>query len=199
VPSRYLRGAPSLSTGQTLPEAARVPSCALRRAGIIARLGPAAQPLGRSPRQNATRSGRRVFLWKAIAAHCHPRWGCTLRGPNSSTQGTEGPRVDTQGCTSGSAAHAKPEHAGGQGRPWKPTVQHTAPTPWTLSAICPWPPQHADPRRDKVTHGETKKNVPYSREFAAIGPFSQGVAGGGFEPPKAKPAVLQTSCPDSTI
>ena len=49
----------------------------------------------------------------------------------------------------------------------------------------PWAPQHSGLQRDKVTHGGTKNNGPPSREFPASGPFSQVVAGGGFEPPKA--------------
>ena len=38
-----------------------------------------------------------------------------------------------------------------------------------------------------------RRNGPHSRKSAASGPFPQVVAGGGFEPPKAKPTVLQTS------
>ena len=66
--------------------------------------------------------------------------------------------------------------------PWKPTVQHTAPTGPTWSAICPWTPQHAGLQRYTVTHGGTTQNGPPSRDFPASGPFPQVVAGDGFEP-----------------
>ena len=38
-----------------------------------------------------------------------------------------------------------------------------------------------------------RQNGPHSRIDAASGPFALVVAGGGFEPPKAKPTVLQTA------
>ena len=91
-------------------------------------------------------------------------------------------------CRLDSATHVKAERAPAapvRGRPWKLTVHRTAPPSRTLSAICPWTPQHGDPQRYKVTHSGTKQNGPHSRESAANGPFSQVVAGGGFEPPKA--------------
>jgi hypothetical protein len=59
---------------------------------------------------------------------------------------------------------------------------HTAPWPRFPSAICPWTPQHADPQRYKVTHAGTQKNGPPCRIHAASRPFSQVVAGVGFEP-----------------
>ncbi len=73
----------------------------------------------------------------------------------------------------------------------KSTVTPTVLTARTPSAICPWTPQHRGLNRPKVTHHGTEKNGSRSRQFAASGPFSQGVAGGGFEPPRAKPTVLQ--------
>jgi hypothetical protein len=63
----------------------------------------------------------------------------------------------------------------------KPTVTPTtrrAPTP---SAIRPWTPRHGGPQRYKVTHDGTQQNGPPAREFAAEGPFTQVVAGNGFE------------------
>ena len=70
---------------------------------------------------------------------------------------------------------------------------HTAAWPLSPSAICPWMPQHSGLRRYEMTHSGTKQNGTHSRESAASGPLSQVVAGGGFEPPKAKPTVLQTA------
>jgi len=46
----------------------------------------------------------------------------------------------------------------------------------------PWIPQYDGLQRYKVTHAGTEKNGPLGREFAAGGPFSQDVAGVGFEP-----------------
>ena len=80
-----------------------------------------------------------------------------------------------------------------RGRPWKADGYTDRPMARTPSAIRPWMPQHGGLQRPKVTHGGTEKNGPHSRISAASGPFSQVVAGGGFEPPKAKPTVLQTS------
>jgi hypothetical protein len=64
----------------------------------------------------------------------------------------------------------------------KPTVTLTALAARTPSAICPWTPQHSALQRYKVTHGGQRRNGPHSREFPASGPFSQVVAGVGFEP-----------------
>ena len=105
------------------------------------------------------------------------------------------------GCTLDSAAHVKPEHATGAARPW-PSVESRRCTPTVLAAgrrplICPWTPRHRDLQRYKVTHDGTEKKRPASREFAASGPFSQVVAGVGFEPTSAEPTVLQyaPACP----
>ena len=64
----------------------------------------------------------------------------------------------------------------------KPTVHTDRPGGRSPSAICPWTPRHSGPQRYKVTHDGTEKNGPLVREFAASGPFSQVVAGVGFEP-----------------
>jgi hypothetical protein len=64
----------------------------------------------------------------------------------------------------------------------KPRVSPTVLASRIPSAICPWTPRHSAPQRYKVTHHGTQKNGPHSREFAASGPFSQAVAGVGFEP-----------------
>ena len=49
------------------------------------RLGPAAEPLGRSPHQTARRSGRRVLAWKATARGPLPR-NTSLRAEGGSTR-----------------------------------------------------------------------------------------------------------------
>jgi hypothetical protein len=67
----------------------------------------------------------------------------------------------------------------------KPAVTPTARQARTPSAIRPWTTQHDGLQRDKMTHHGIEKNGPPARDFAASKPFSQGVAGGGFEPPKA--------------
>ena len=75
----------------------------------------------------------------------------------------------------------------------KPTVHTDRPGGRTPSAICPWTPRHKDLQRDEVTHDGTEETTPLAREFAASGPFSQVVAGVGFEPTYAEPTVLQTA------
>jgi hypothetical protein len=65
--------------------------------------------------------------------------------------------------TLSSTPNVKPECATAdpvRGRPWKPTVHRTAPAGRTLSAICPWTPQHGGPQRYKATHGGTEKKRP---------------------------------------
>ena len=122
-----------------------------------------------------------------------------------SGQGHTAPGTVTEGrrASSRDTPPARPV----RGRPWKrrrctptvvtvhtdrrncanrPSLRHGRP-----SAMRPWTAQQHGLRRDKVTHAGTEKNAPPAREFAASGPFSQVVAGGGFEPPKAKPTVLQ--------
>jgi hypothetical protein len=64
----------------------------------------------------------------------------------------------------------------------KPAVTPTARQARPPSAMRPWTPQRIGLQRYKVTHHETEKNGPHSREFPASGPSSQVVAGVGFEP-----------------
>jgi hypothetical protein len=142
--------------------------------------------------------------WRSASTRSS-RTSAALRSPNCAGAGSSpaasppsrrpAPETSRRGghsrYTPDSAAHLKPEHVAGAARPWPsvesrwcaPTVQE-APTP---SAIRPWTPQHDDPQRYKMTHPWTKQNGPSSREFAASGPFSQRVAGDGFEPTWAEP------------
>ena len=71
-------------------------------------------------------------------------------------------------------------------RPWpsvkQPTVRTDRPRAQIPSAMRPWTPRHSGLQRHKVTHGGTEKNGPPATRIAASGPFSQVVAGVGFEP-----------------
>ena len=99
-----------------------------------------------------------------------------------------GPPDGHTGCTPDSATTSSRTHPRtGHPRamrgpdPGQQAATHTAPWP-----LCPWIPAtqgsialQGDTRRDR------EETAPHSRKFAASGPFSQDVAGGGFEPPKA--------------
>lgn len=52
-----------------------------------------------------------------------------------------------------------------RGRPWKADGPHTAPTPRTPSAICPWTPQHSALQRYKMTRRRIQKKRPASARF----------------------------------
>ena len=70
--------------------------------------------------------------------------------------------------------------------PWPSVESRRLHRPATRSGCRPQyvrgPRKHDGLQRDTVTHDGTTKNGPHSRVSAATGPFSQRVAGDGFEP-----------------
>jgi hypothetical protein len=92
-------------------------------------------------------------------------------GPLPSHQRTAFPAARAPGKTPGppgghTGMHARlsgARQAGTRRRRWsvavraKSTAPHTAPTPPTSSAICPWTPQHSALQRDKVTRTGTEQ------------------------------------------
>src|SRR5208282_693166 len=114
-----------------------------------------------------------------------------IRAPAFPARPRPGKPPGTAGGTYGDARPTRrpassQETAAGAARPWpsvkQPTVRTDREGARIPSAMRPWTPRHSGSQRDKMTYHGTEKNGPHSREFPASGPFSQVVAGVGFEP-----------------
>ena len=140
-----------------------------------------APPVAASPVATASPSGHCHALLDLAQPSAYP--------PSPVAPSPAGHRGRQAGCTGMHARLSGSRQTGARDRSGqsvavrgKPTVHTDRPSGRTPSGMCPWTPRHTDPQRYKMTYGETSRKGPHSRESTASGPFSQVVAGIGFEP-----------------
>ena len=154
------------------PAAVRLDSSGMPTAPDISVILKARRPTRDSPSRARHVAGHRSRLGRPLS----------IPGEGARTAGRphRGARPAPPSPQAGTRPPARPV----RGRPWK--SPRCAPT--VLAARTPFRDASVDPatHRLTVTHRDTRRdkkgNGPPSREFTASGPFSQVVAGPGFEP-----------------
>jgi hypothetical protein len=149
-------GTPGRLCRSLLPDSSLTSSAASAPHGCPGPVTPAVN--ARATRARSAHPATVTLTWTAASAISAP----PSRRPAPRKQ--PGSRGGHRGCRPGSAAHVKPETRRRRGPSvavrGKPTVHTDRPSGRTPSAMRPWTTRHAGPRRDKKTHGGTRRKRP---------------------------------------